>query len=47
MERYCAGLRLDLFACEHRTGWIPNGDEVGKYDPPEDVSAAIDRVDAA
>jgi N6-adenosine-specific RNA methylase IME4 len=32
IERYCAGPRLDLFACERRDGWIPYGDEVAKFD---------------
>jgi N6-adenosine-specific RNA methylase IME4 len=32
IERYCVGPRLDLFARERRGGWIPYGDEIGKYD---------------
>jgi N6-adenosine-specific RNA methylase IME4 len=32
IERYCAGPYLDLFSCERRDGWIPYGDETGKYD---------------
>jgi N6-adenosine-specific RNA methylase IME4 len=34
IERYCTGPRLDLFARERRVGWIPYGDEIGKYDAP-------------
>jgi N6-adenosine-specific RNA methylase IME4 len=35
-ERYCAGPRLDLFARQHREGWIVWGDEL----PPPMRAAA-------
>jgi N6-adenosine-specific RNA methylase IME4 len=33
IERYCAGPRLDLFACERRDGWVSFGDQIDKYTP--------------
>ena len=35
IERYCAPPRLDLFARESRVGWIPYGNEAGKFDAQE------------
>jgi N6-adenosine-specific RNA methylase IME4 len=35
VEELCRGPRLDLFCRETRPGWVPYGDETGKFDSGE------------
>jgi N6-adenosine-specific RNA methylase IME4 len=39
IEQYCSGPRLELFACEHRDGWVAYGDETDKHDAPSAKAA--------